>query len=622
MSKRIRLTMAQALLKFLDNQYFEFDGVEERFVDDMIGIFGHGCVTGVGQALEEGGHSIRFVQGHNEQGMAHLAIGYAKQHNRRKIIPCVSSIGPGALNMVTACGTATANRIPLLVLPGDTFATRQPDPVLQQVEFPENYGKTVNDAFKGVCKYWDRINRPEQLMTAMIHAMRVLTDPADTGAVCIALPQDVEAEAYDYPAYFFQKRVWHYERRPISNSQLARATKLIAASKKPLIICGGGVRYSNAGRELQKFAVEFNIPIAETQAGKSVVRWDHPLNVGGIGVTGGKAANILAKEADLIIGVGTRFTDFTTSSKWLFQNKDVKIISINVSAFDTVKMDALPIQADAREALKGLRRELKTVNYNSAYKNEIHIARDEWNAIVDQYYSLPENEMGLPQTRVLGEINKFMRPRDIAVGSAGSLPGDMQRLFRPGKEDTYHMEYGFSCMGYEVNAAIGAKMADPAAEVYTFLGDGSFIMLHSELYTAIQEGIKVNVMVFDNSGWGCIENLQNSQGTQTFGTVFKARNEKTGRLDGEIVPLDIAKIAEGYGAKTYTVRTLAELRRALRNAKRQTRSCVFDIKVIPGSMTPGFESWWRVGVAEVAKDQAVLDAHKDMQDHIKQARDY
>ncbi len=487
MTKRIRLTMAQALVRFLDNQYIESDGEENRFIDSMIGIFGHGCVVGVGQALEQGGHAIRFYQGHNEQGMAHLAIGYAKQNNRRKIIPCLSSIGPGALNMVTACATATANRIPLLVFPGDTFAVRQPDPVLQQVELPESYSTTANDAFKAVCRYWDRVNRPEQLMTAMIHAMRVLTDPADTGAVCIALPQDVEGEAYDYPEYFFKKRVWHFDRRPISVSQLQSAVELIRQSKKPLIICGGGVRYSEAGRELQRFAEELNIPIAETQAGKSVIAWDHPLNLGGIGVTGGKAANSIARDADLIIGIGTRFSDFTTCSKWAFRNPAVQFLTINVCSFDAVKMDATMVVADARLALDTLRKALKKLLYKSNYKNEIAEAKLEWDAIVDEYYNTEETRAGIPQTRALGEINRFLKSKDIAVGSAGSLPGDMQRLFRPGKKDTYHMEYGFSCMGYEINAAVGVKLAVPRSEVYAFVGDGSFIMLHSELFTAIRE---------------------------------------------------------------------------------------------------------------------------------------
>ncbi len=622
MTKRIRLTMAQALVKFLDNQYIEFDGVEEKFVDGIIGIFGHGCVVGVGQALEQGGHNLRFYQGHNEQGMAHVAIGFAKQHNRRKIIPCVSSIGPGAMNMVTACGTASANRIPLLVLPGDTFATRQPDPVLQQAEFYDSYATTVNDAFKGVCRYWDRINRPEQLMTAAIHAMRVLTDPADTGAVCLAMPQDVEGEAYDYPEYFFQHRVWHMDRRPMTDGQCERAAEMIAASKKPIMVCGGGVRYSDAWDSFRKFAEEFNIPFGETQAGKGVIAWDHPLNLGGIGVTGGKAANVIARDADLVIAVGTRLTDFTTSSKWAFQNPDVKQVNLNIAPFDAVKMDGLPIVCDAKAGLDTLFDALKAKGYKTAYTDEIAAAKKEWDAIVDEWYSLEDTGNGFPQTRALGEINKFMGPDDVAVGSSGSLPGDMQRLFRPGNPCTYHMEYGFSCMGYEVCAAVGVKMAHPQGEVYTFLGDGSFLMLHSEMYTALQEGLKVNFVVFDNIGWGCIENLQNNQGTDTFGTVFRERNEKTGLLDGPEIFLDIAKIAEGYGAKAYQIHNVEELKAALEDAKKQTKSCLFDIKVAHGSMTPGFENWWRVGVAEVAKDQRVVDCWKDLQAHIAQARDY
>lgn len=614
--------MAQALVRFLDRQYISFDGKEEKFVDAMFGIFGHGCVVGVGQALEQGGHGIRFLQGHNEQGMAHAAIGYAKQLNRRKIIPCLSSIGPGAMNMVTACGTATANRIPLLVLPGDTFATRQPDPVLQQVEHPNSFATTSNDAFRAVCKYWDRVDRPEQLMTAMINAMRVLTDPADTGAVCVALPQDVEGEAYDYPEYFFEKRVWYLDRRPISTVQLDRAVALIRSAKKPLLVCGGGVRYAEAGDALIRFAEALNVPIAETQAGKSVVPWDHPLNVGGLGVTGGKAANVLAKDADLILAVGTRLTDFTTSSKSAFKNPDARLLSINVCPFDAFKMDAAAIIADAREALTALTASLSAIGYRSGYQGEIAAARDEWNAIVDEFYAQPDTAAGMSQTRALGLINSHMKPADIAVGSAGSLPGDMQRLFRPGNRGTYHMEYGYSCMGYEVNAAVGVKMAQPESEVYAFLGDGSFIMSHSELYTAVQEGLKVNFMVFDNAGWGCIENLQNSQGTKTFGTVFKARSETTGRLDGGPLPIDFARIAEGYGLKAYRAATSAELEAALNDAEAQTGPCLFDIKVRPGTMTPGFESWWRVGTAEVSTDPNVQSAYEAMRRKIKLARDY
>lgn len=616
--KRERLTMSQALVKFLDNQYIEFDGVESKFVSGIFGIFGHGCVVGVGQALEQGGHNLKFYQGKNEQNMALAAVAYAKQKDRKAIIPCVSSIGPGATNMVTACGCATANRIPLLVLPGDTFACRQPDPVLQQAEFFDNYGRTVTDAFKGVCHYFDRINRPEQLMTACLNAMRVLTDPADTGAVCLAMPQDVEGEAYDYPEHFLKKRVWHIDRRPIAKSQLDRAVRMIKESKKPIIICGGGVRYSGAEKQLLAFAEKYNIPIAETQAGKGIIPWQNPLNLGGIGVTGGKAANVIGRDADLVIGVGTRFSDFTTSSKWLF-NENRKVLAINICPFDAYKMDAEAVVADAREALIALAGALN--GYKTKYNDEISKAKAEWDAIVDDYYT-KELDGGLNQTLALGIINEFMGDEDIALGSAGSLPGDMQRLFRPKGRGTYHMEYGFSNMGYEVNGALGAKLAKPEAEVYTFCGDGSFLMGHSELYTAVQEGLKINVCLFDNLGWGCIENLQNNQGTDTFGTVFRARNPKTGMLDGAEIAVDFAKIAEGYGAKGYSIHNSAELRAALEDAKKRTEPVLFDIKVLPKTMTPGFESWWRVGVAEVSKSESVRAAYDDMQKNIKKTFDY
>lgn len=616
--KRERLTMSQALVKFLDNQYIEVDGVESKFVSGIFGIFGHGCVVGVGQALEQGGHNLKFYQGKNEQNMALAAVAYAKQKDRKAIIPCVSSIGPGATNMVTACGCATANRIPLLVLPGDTFACRQPDPVLQQAEFFDNYGRTVTDAFKGVCHYFDRINRPEQLMTACLNAMRVLTDPADTGAVCLAMPQDVEGEAYDYPEHFLKKRVWHIDRRPIAKSQLDRAVRMIKESKKPIIICGGGVRYSGAEKQLLAFAEKYNIPIAETQAGKGIIPWQNPLNLGGIGVTGGKAANVIGRDADLVIGVGTRFSDFTTSSKWLF-NENRKVLAINICPFDAYKMDAEAVVADAREALNALTDALN--GYKTKYNDEISKAKAEWDAIVDDYYT-KELDGGLNQTLALGIINEFMSDEDITLGSAGSLPGDMQRLFRPKGRGTYHMEYGFSNMGYEVNGALGAKLAKPEAEVYTFCGDGSFLMGHSELYTAVQEGLKINVCLFDNLGWGCIENLQNNQGTDTFGTVFRARNPKTGMLDGAEISVDFAKIAEGYGAKGYSIHNSAELRAALEDAKKQTEPVLFDIKVLPKTMTPGFESWWRVGVAEVSKSESVRAAYDDMQKNIKKTFDY
>ncbi len=617
----MKLTMAQALIKFLDNQYVSFDGKEEKFVQGIFGIFGHGCVVGIGQALEQGGHSLRYYQGHNEQGMAHAAIAFAKQKNRRSIIACTSSIGPGALNMITAAGTATANRIPLLLLPGDTFACRQPDPVLQQIEQPTGYSTTSNDAFKAVCRYWDRVVRPEQLMTAMLNAMRVLTDPAETGAVCVAMPQDVEAEAFNYPDYFLQKRVWHLDRRPASQREIEAAAALIEKSKKPLLIIGGGITYSEAWDTAQFFAERFNIPIAETQAGKGQIRWDHPLNLGGIGVTGGAAANEIAKQADLIISAGTRLTDFTTASKWLFKNTDVKILSINVCAFDALKMDSISIVADANSALLDLTGELSEADYKSGWNDEILSARN--NYISEMDFVINEDlPGGLLQTNVLGEINKLIESDSIAVGSSGSLPGCMQRLWRSTVPKTYHMEYGFSCMGYEICGALGAKLAESKREVYAMVGDGSFLMLHSELYTAIQEGVKINIMLFDNTGWGCIENLQNNQGTKTFGTRFLARNSETGLLDGAVVPIDFAKIAEGYGCKSYRVENLKQLREAIDDAKSQTVCTLFDIKVAHGSMSHGYGAWWRVGVAEVSESEAVQKAYENMKEEIEKARLY
>lgn len=616
--QRVRLTMAQALVRFLDSQYVELDGVQTKFVRAMFGVFGHGCVVGVGQALSQGGHSIRFLQGKNEQNMALAATAFAKQKNRREIIPCVSSIGPGAMNMVTAAGCATANRIPLLLLPGDTFACRQPDPVLQQAEFYESFGHTVTDAFRGVCRYFDRIERPEQLMTAAIHVLRVLTDPADTGAVCLAMPQDVEGEAYDYPVSFFRPRVWHLDRRPMTPAQAQRAAQILRGARRPVAILGGGVRYSEAGEAFLRLCEQANIPFGETQAGKGTVSWAHPLNLGGIGVTGGQAANVIAREADVVLAVGTRLTDFTTCSKWLFP-ADAKVVALNICPFDAVKMDAEAIVCDAREGLEALRAAL--AGYRAPYGGEVEAAKAAWRAVMDAHYA-SESAQGLTQTRALGEINRFMRETDVAVGSAGSLPGDMQRLWRPGEPGTYHMEYGFSNMGYETNGALGVKLAEPEREVYAFFGDGTYLMAHSELLTCVQEGLRVHFCLFDNSGWGCIENLQNNQGNDTFGTVFRRRNPETGELDGAPLPVDYAANAAAYGLKTYTVRTVQELREALEAGRNQPLPVLYDIKVLPGSMTPGYESWWRVGVAEVSTQPRVQQAWADMAAHIRSTRDY
>ena len=618
----MKLTMSQALVKFLDNQYVSFDGVETKFVDGIFGIFGHGCVVGLGQALEQGGHNLKFYQGHNEQGMAQAATAFAKQNHRRKIIACTSSIGPGALNMVTAAGTASANRIPLLLLPGDTFACRQPDPVLQQIEQPTSYSTTANDAFRAVCKYWDRIVRPEQLMTACLNAMRVLTDQAETGAVCLAMPQDVEGESFDYPDYFLQKRVWYMDRRIPTQREISLAADAIMHSNKPILIVGGGVTYSDSQDAAVAFAEKFNIPITETQAGKGSIPWDFPLNLGGIGVTGGPAANNVAKQTDLVISVGSRLTDFTTASKWGFRNPECKMIGINVSSFDAFKMDAVSVVADAKLSLEALLEELDKRGYKSGWGcEELASIKSDYSDEIDRLYGI-ELENGLSQTRALGEINKFIAEDAIAVGSAGSLPGCMQRLWKCSTPGTYNMEYGFSCMGYEICGALGVKIAKPDKEVYTMCGDGSFLMLHSELYTAVQENLKINVMLFDNIGWGCIENLQNNQGTDTFGTRFCARNPETDMLDGELLHIDFAKIAEGYGCKGYRVTNVDELKAALEDSLKQTKPCLFDIKVAHKSMSDGYDAWWRVGVASVSESERVQAAYEDMQAHIKEARLY
>lgn len=642
--KTVRLTMAQALVKFLDNQYVEFDGKVQKFVKGVFTVFGHGNVLGLGQALEQDPGDLVVHQGRNEQGMAHAAMGYAKQNHRKQIYACTSSIGPGAANMVTAAATATANRIPVLFLPGDTYAVRQPDPVLQQVEHFHDLNVTTNDAFKAVSKYWDRINRPEQLMAAAINAMRVLTDPADTGAVTLALPQDVQGEAYDYPLDFLKKRVHRIERRPPTAEMIKDAVELIKVKKKPMLVCGGGVRYSEAAGAFRLFAEKFNIPFGETQAGKSAVVWSHELNLGGMGTTGNLAANLVAREADLVIGVGTRYTDFTTASKWLFQNPEVDFININASSFDAYKLDAVKIVADAKAALEALTFELEKTGYRSAYTVEIREAREKWAVELDRLYGAvyrdgfkPEvsghidhvlEEFGkqtgswLTQTQALGILDEILPEDAIVVGSSGSLPGDMQRVWRAKAPNTYHMEYGYSCMGYEVNAALGVKLACPDKEVYSMVGDGSYMMLHSELPTSIQEGRKINVILFDNMSFGCINNLQMENGMGSFGTEFRYRNSRTGRLDGSLVPVDFAKNAESYGCKTYTVRTEKELRDAVEDAGKQTVSTLIDIKVLPKTMTHGYESWWRVGTAEAAQKESIVKAAEKLKKELKRARMY
>ncbi len=639
--KTIRLTMAQALVRFLENQYISYDGIEHPFVEGVIMLPGHGNVVGLGQALAQEAHRMQVWQGKNEQGMAHTAVAFAKQCKRKKIIAVTSSVGPGAANMVTAAATATANNIPVLILPGDVYACRQPDPVLQQVEQTYDLSLSTNDAFRPVCRYWDRVVRPEQLMSAMLSAMRVLTDPANTGAVCVAMPQDVEGEAYDYPESFFAKRVHRLARREPEAEVIAEAAEIVKNAKRPMLICGGGVRYSEAHEEFKHFAETTGIPFAETQAGKSAIVWNHPLNLGGVGVTGCSAANEIAREADVVIGVGTRYTDFTTASKWLFR-EDAKFININVSEFQALKLDALPVVADAKRALPAL---LAAVGgYKAPYTNEISEARGRWQKELDRLDAIAFGEGYVPeindanaesafrfardlnarltQTEVLGCINHCIDPEDVVIGAAGSLPGDMQRMWRPRAVDTYNMEYGYSCMGYEISGALGVKYAIGDKDVYAMCGDGSFIMLHAELLTAVQEHKKINICLFNNASYGCINNLQVGHGNDTLCTELRWRGED-GKFSGAFMPVDFAKIAEGYGCKAYTVHSLSELKDAIADAKKvEGVPVLFDIRVLPKSMTDGYGAWWRVGDTAVSENQRNLDAYQDHLAHEKDVRKY
>ena len=635
------MTVGQAIVKFLDNQYVELDGVQTKFVDGIFTIFGHGIVVGLGQALDQDPGGLRVYQGRNEQGMAHVAAGFARQNNRRRIIACASSIGPGAANMVTAAAAATVNRIPLLLLPGDTFAVRQPDPVLQQLEQAYSPSVTVNDAFRPVCKFWDRITRPEQIMSTLSQALRVLTDPAETGAVCVALSQDVEGEAYDYPDYFFEKRVHRIRRpRPVKED-LAVLVELIAKSRRPMVICGGGVRYSEAGETLERFCETFRIPFAETQAGKSACRASHPCNLGGVGVTGNSAANTVARDADLIISVGSRLSDFTTGSKELYGH--TKIVSVNISPFDAGKMDAAMVIGDARAVLEDAETELEILGYAGGWGDKIEQAKAAWDAEYARlaaYAYGPEFEPLIParnegsieefrrvtggeitQTSAIALIRREIDGDAIVVGASGSLPGDLQRMWTTDEKDSYQMEYGFSTMGYEIAASFGAKLASPEREVYAMCGDGAFLMLHSELVTALQEGRKINVLLFDNCGFGCINNLQMSNGIGNLATEFRYRDE-SGTLNGGMMPIDYAKVAAGYGCVTYTARTLDELAAALRDAKRQSVSTLIDIKAMPKTMTDGYGSWWNVGLAAESGSEAQRLAYQSLLEHREKARKY
>ncbi len=636
------MTTAQALVRFLDNQYVSFDGQENKFVEGFFTIFGHGIVCGLGEALDSCPGGLKVYQGKNEQGMAHAATAFAKQNNRRKIIACASSIGPGAANMITAAATATVNHVPLLLFPADAFSTRQPDPVLQQFEQVHSLATTTNDAYRAVCRYWDRIARPEQLMSAMIHAMRVLTDTGETGAVCICLPQDVGGECYEFPEEFFRKRVHRIVRGVPVREELDEAVQVLAGARRPLVICGGGVRYSEAGEELERFCETFGIPFAETQSGKTACLSSHPYNLGGLGVTGNSAANAIAARADVILGIGTRFSDFTTASKSLF-GKEARVVAVNTSRFDAYKLDAVKVVADAKLAIREFGRFLEEAGYRSGYGEEIQKARGDWQQEMERLssYSYGEDfrpliQAGDPrtipefcrmtgsvltQTAVVARVREKIPADAICVGAAGSLPGDLQRMWISDTRYSYNMEYGYSCMGYEIAGALGSKLACPEQEVYAMCGDGSFLMLHSELVTSLQEHRKINVLLFDNSGFGCINNLQMSNGIGNLATEFRFRNE-TGELLGDLMPIDYAATAAGYGAKTYRVKNMEELDAALEDALRQQVSTLIDIKVIPKTMTDGYGAWWHVGVAGTSGNPEVCKAYADRQENLEKARKY
>ncbi len=641
---KIKLTVGEAVVKYLDNQYvsMEIDGkiVENKFVEGFFTIFGHGCVLGVGEALSMAEHGIKVYQGRNEQGMAHVATAYAKMNDRRKIMPCMSSIGPGSVNMVTAAATATVNNVPLLLFMGDTFASAQPDPVLQQIEQTYNQGITSTDAFKAVTKFFAKITRPETIMTALNNAMRVLTDPSDAGAAAIAISQDVQGETYEFDEEFFVKRVHHIRRAAPDAYEIEQAAKAIKQSKYPLVVVGGGVRYSEAGKAVKEFCEKHAIPIAETQAGKSVIPSSHVLNLGGIGVTGNSCANEIASKADVVIGIGTRFTDFTTSSKLLYAKS--KIVAINVSPFHAKKMDAISVVCDAREGITALDKAIG--QYRSEYKNEIRDAIEKWDKEMQRLISVrygegyePEIKNGMPdatekfikatkgtvcQTAAIGVIRQTIPDDAVVVGAAGSLPGCLQRMWQTDSYGTYNMEYGYSCMGYEIAGALGSKMAMPEREVYAFCGDGSFNMLHGEMITAVQEGIKINVLLFDNESFGCINNLQTGQGVSSLCTEARFRNGNEPIRGGEFMNIDYAACARAYGFVAYTAKTEEELRSALIDSLKQTKPTLIDIKVLPKSMTDGYGGWWNVGCSQNPRTEEQKQAKEERDERLSRARQY
>ncbi len=604
--KTRRLTMAQALILFLKNQHVERDGRQHAFFAGILGIFGHGNVAGIGQALQQN-PDFKYVLMRNEQSAVHMAAAFAKASNRLRAFACTSSIGPGATNMITGAALATINRLPVLLLPGDIFARRNVAPVLQQVESPSTQDIGVNDCFKPVSRYWDRIYRPEQLITALPEVMRVLTSPSDCGAVTLALPQDVQTEAYDYPEELFRKRVWLIRRGEPDKISFARAVEAIAASRRPLIVAGGGVLMSEASQALTAFVAKTGIPVGESQAGKGSLAWDHPQSMGAIGATGTLAANRLANKADLVIGIGTRYADFTSASMTAFQNPDVRFVNINTAEFDAYKVGAIPVVADARVALEQLNAALPAMRVSKEYAAEAAALKTEWEAEVDRLFHL--NSPGRPaQSEVIGALWSASGPRDVLLSAAGSHPGDLHKLWRTRTPNGYHMEYGYSCMGYEIPGALGAKLADPSREVFVFLGDGTYLMMPSEIVTSVQEGVKIIIVLVDNHGFASIGSLSRSLGQQGFGTSYRARSQASGQLDGDLLKVDYVANARSLGAHALKADTLDGLKKALEEAKAADRTTVIVVETDPSKGVPGYDSWWDVAVAEVSEMDSVRKA--------------
>ena len=603
----VRLTVAQALVRFLASQYTERDGVRQRFIEGCWGIFGHGNVAGVGQALlqarQTGEADLKYYLARNEQAMVHASVGFARMRNRLATFACTASIGPGSTNMITGAALATINRIPVLLLPSDVFATRAASPVLQELEDPRSYDVSVNDAFRPVSRFWDRINRPEQLPSALLAAMRVLTDPAETGAVTLALPQDVQAEAHDWPDELFTERTWFVPRPVPEPAALRRAVEVLRNARRPLVIAGGGVIYSEAGPALRAFAEATGIPVSDTQAGKGALSWDHPLAVGGVGSTGTPVANALAREADVVLGIGTRYSDFTTASRTAFADPDVRFVNLNVAAFDAGKHAGVSLVADARAGLEALTEALSipgaAYHTDEAYRAGIEAADADWRQVVEQAYHLGHQPLPA-QTEILGALNEFMDERDVVVQAAGSMPGDLQMLWRARDPKQYHVEYGYSCMGYEIAGGLGAKMAAPDREVFVLVGDGSYLMMAQEIVTAVSEQIKLNVVLVQNQGFGSIGSLSESLGSQRFGTRYRYRDPSSGLLDGDVLPVDLAANAASLGADVIRTATVKEFTAALEQARASDRTTVIYIETDPLAPVPSSESWWDVPVSQTS----------------------